>query len=47
MYYLEVCVNTAPAAIETLAALLGDAGWENMVIEDQSELEGFWEDNKA
>ena len=47
MYYLEVCVNTAPAAIETLAALLGDAGFENMVIEDQSELEGFLEDNKA
>ena len=47
MYYLEVCVNTAPQAIETLAALLGDAGFENMVIEDQAELEGFLEDNKA
>ena len=47
MYYLEVSLNTAPAAIETLAALLGDAGFENMVIEDQSELEGFLEDNKA
>jgi len=47
MYYLEICVNTAPAAIETLAALLGEAGFENMVIEDQTELEGFLEDNKA
>ena len=47
MYYLEVSIDTAPQAIETLAALLSAEGFDNMVIEDQSELEGFLEDNKA
>ena len=47
MYYLEVSINTAPQAIETVAALLSAEGFDNMVIEDQSELEGFLEDNRA
>ena len=47
MYYLEISIHTDPQAIETVAALLSAEGFDNMVIEDQSELEGFLEDNKA
>ena len=47
MYYLEISIDTDPQAIETVAALLSAEGFDNMVIEDQSELEGFLEDNKA
>lgn len=47
MYYLEVSIQTDPQAIETVAALLSAEGFDNMVIEDQSELEGFLQDNKA
>ena len=47
MYYFEIAIDTDPQTIETVAALLSAEGFDNMVIEDQSELEGFLEDNKA
>ena len=46
MSWLEVTVTTAPTGIDDLAAALTAAGFEDMVIEDQQELEGFLEQNR-
>ena len=47
MSWLEVTVTTAPTGIEALTASLELAGFENMVVEDQQELESFLEQNRA
>ena len=47
MSWLETTITTAPTGIEALAAALTAAGFEDMVIEDQQELEGFLEQNRA
>jgi len=47
MSWLELTVTTAPTGIEALAALLTAAGFEDLVLEDQQELEGFLEQNRA
>ena len=46
MSWLEVTVTTASTGIDDLAAALTAAGFEDMVIEDQQELEGFLEQNR-
>ncbi len=47
MEYLELTIQTAPAGIEDLAAILTAAGFEDLVLEDQQELEGFLDSNRA
>ena len=47
MSWLEITVTTAPEGIEALAAALTAAGFEDLVLEDQQELEGFLEQNRA
>ena len=47
MSWLEITVTTAPTGIEALATALTAAGFEDLVLEDQQELEGFLEQNRA
>lgn len=47
MEYLELTVQTAGNSIEEVAAFLTDAGFEDLVLEDQGEFEAFLEDNRA
>jgi len=47
MSWLEITVTTAPTGIEDLATALTAAGFEDLVLEDQQELEGFLEQNRA
>ena len=47
MSWLEITVTTAPTGIEALAAALTAAGFEDLVLEDQQELEGFLDQNRA
>ena len=47
MSWLEITVTTAPAGIDTLAAELTAHGFSDLVLEDQQELEGFLEQNRA
>ena len=47
MSWLEVTITTAPTGIDALAAALTAAGFEDLVLEDQQELEGFLDQNRA
>jgi len=47
MSWLEITVTTAPAGIDALAAELTAHGFSDLVLEDQQELEGFLEQNRA
>ena len=47
MNYLELCITTQSAGIDALAGALTAAGFADLVIEDQQELESFLEDNRA
>ena len=47
MRYLEINIATAPAGIEEVAAVLTAGGFPDLVLEDQQELEGFLEQNRA
>ncbi len=46
MNWLEITVDTAPAGIETVAAMLTAGGFADLVLEDQAELETFLEENR-
>ena len=46
MIFLEVTVNTAARAIDTVAAALTARGFSDLVIEDQQEFEAFLEENR-
>ena len=47
MEYLELTIQTSPEGIEPLAAILTAAGFDDLVLEDQQELEGFLDNNRA
>ena len=47
MSWLEITVTTAPAGIDALAYELTANGFSDLVLEDQQELEGFLEKNRA
>ena len=47
MEYLELTIQTSPEGIESLAAILTAAGFDDLVLEDQQELEGFLDNNRA
>ena len=47
MAWLEITVNTAPNSVEATAAALTAAGFSDLLIEDQQELEGFLAENRA
>ena len=47
MSWLEITINTAAADIDTVAAALTAAGFEDLVLEDQTEFEQFLDDNRA
>lgn len=47
MAWLEFAVGAKPDTVEDVAALLTAAGFEELIIEDQAELEGFLEENRA
>ena len=47
MEYLELTNNTSPGGIEPLAAILTANGFDDLVLEDQKELEGFLDSNRA
>ena len=47
MSWLEVTITTAPTGIDALATALTAAGFEDLVLEDQQELEGFLDQNRA
>jgi ribosomal protein L11 methyltransferase len=47
MDWLEITITTAPAGIEDVAAALTAEGFDDLLIEDQAELEGFLEQNRA
>ena len=47
MDWLEITVTTAPAGIEEVAAALTAAGFDDLLIEDQTEFEAFLEQNRA
>lgn len=47
MDWLEITVTTAPAGIEDVAAALTAAGFDDLLIEDQTEFESFLEQNRA
>ncbi len=47
MDWLEITVTTAPAGIEDVAAALTAAGFDDLLIEDQTEFEAFLEENRA
>ena len=46
MNWLELTIDTAPGGIETVAAALTAAGFDDLVLEDQAELETFLEENR-
>ena len=46
MNWLELTIDTAPGGIETVAAALTAAGFDDLVLEDQAELEIFLEENR-
>ncbi len=46
MNWLELTIHTAHAGIETVAAALTAAGFEDLVLEDQAEFESFLEENR-
>ena len=47
MSWLEITVTTAPTGIDALAAALTARGFADLVLEDQQELEGFLDQNRA
>ena len=47
MDWLEITIDTLPESIEAVAAALTAAGFEDLVLEDQTEFESFLEENKA
>ena len=47
MEYLELTISTSGAGIDTVAALLTAAGFDDLVLEDQTQFESFLEDNRA
>ena len=47
MSWLEFTVTTAPTGIDAVAAALTARGFADLVLEDQQELEGFLEENRA
>ena len=47
MDWLEITVVTAPTGIEALASALTAAGFDDLLLEDQAELETFLEQNRA
>ncbi len=47
MQWLEITVDTLPGSIEAVAAALTAAGFEDLVLEDQAELESFLDQNRA
>lgn len=47
MAWLELTIKTAPLGIEDVAAALTAAGFDDLLLEDQTEFEDFLEDNRA
>ena len=47
MDWLEITVTTAPSGIEEVAARLTAAGFDDLLLEDQAELESFLDQNRA
>lgn len=47
MAWLELTIQTAPGGIEHVAEALTAGGFSDLVLEDQAELEGFLEENRA
>ena len=47
MQWLEITVMTSSAGIETVAAALSAAGFDDLLFEDQAEFETFLEQNRA
>ena len=47
MAWLEITVQTTPEAIDPVAGALTAAGFADLVLEDQAELESFLEENRA
>lgn len=47
MAWLELTIQTAPGGIEHVAEALTAGGFSDLVLEDQTELEGFLEENRA
>lgn len=47
MDWLEITVTTAPSGIEEVAAALTAAGFDDLLLEDQAELEAFLDQNRA
>lgn len=47
MNWLEITITTAPTGIDILAGALTAQGFDDLVLEDQQELEGFLEQNRA
>ena len=47
MAWLEITVKTEQASIEDVAATLTAAGFDDLVLEDQSEFETFLDENRA
>ena len=47
MNWLEITLTTAPAGIDEVAARLTAAGFDDLLIEDQTEFESFLEQNRV
>ena len=47
MAWLELTIKTAPLGIEDVAAALTAAGFDDLLLEDQTKFEDFLEDNRA
>ena len=47
MAWLEITVHTTPGSIDDTANLLTAAGFEELILEDQTQFEDFLEQNKA
>ena len=46
MVWLEITLSVAPGAVEEVAQALTEAGFADLVLEDQAELEDFLEENR-
>ena len=47
MTWLEITIETAPSTIQTVANRLTAGGFEDLVIEDQTEFEAFLQENRS
>ena len=47
MNYLELTIETLPESISEIASALTAAGFSDLLLEDQAEMEGFLEENRA